>query len=326
MSSALPCPAMKVSVVGVGRVGSSVGLSIVALGLADELVLVGRRPAVAAGEALDLLHASAFTRPADVRAGTAADTAGSDVVVLCCAAPPDDAPPDDAPPADGPPKGADRDPRHAAVAANAKLFREVVPPLAAASPGAVFVVTTNPLDAMTTLTLRVSGLPPARVVGTGTLLDTMRLRVLLSQHLGIHPLDIRAYVLGEHGDSQFAALSSASSGGAKLPVKAGLLKKLVDDTRRAGLDIFHGKGHTNHGVAMAAANLVRAVGQDTCEVMPVCTWVDGLHGVRGVCLSVPAVVGRGGVRQTLKVELTAAERAAFRRSAAVVKATLAAAG
>ena len=307
---------MKVSIVGVGHVGSSVGLAIVAQGLADELVLVGRRMAVAQGEALDLLHASAFTRPAEVRAGTAADTAGSDVVVLCASAKP----------IDDPAKTADKDPRHAGVAANADLYRQIVPPLAAASPGAVFVVTTNPLDAMTTLALRVSGLPPARVVGTGTLLDTMRLRVLLSQQCGIHPHDIRAYVLGEHGDTQFAALSSASSGGAKLPVKAPLLKRLVADTRRAGFDIFQGKGHTNHGVAMAAAAIVRAVGQDTCEVLPVCTHVDRLFGVRDVCLSIPAVVGRGGVLKTFRVELTEDERAAFRRSAAAVKRTLAAVG
>ena len=307
---------MKVSIVGIGHVGTSIGLAIVALGLADELVLVGRRPAVAAGEALDLLHASAFTRPADVRAGTVADTAGSDVVVLCAAAK-----------AEGPPPTmTNQDLRTRGVAANAALFRDLVPPLVAASPGAVLVVTTNPLDAMTTLTLRASGLPPARVVGTGTLLDTMRLRVLLSQQCGIHPLDIRAYVLGEHGDTQFAALSSASSGGAKLPVKAGLLNQMVVDTRRAGMDIATGKGHTNHGVAMAAAVVVRAVAEDRCEVMPVSTLVDGLHGVRGVCLSVPAVVGRGGVQQILKVELTANERAAFRNSAATVKRTLVAAG
>ncbi len=306
---------MKVSIVGIGHVGSSVGLAIVAQGLADELVLVGRRPAVAAGEALDLLHASAFARPADVRAGAVVARRRGRTWSWCGAA-------------GRPPKPAGTAPvsRDAAVAANAALFRELMPPLAAASPAGVFVVTTNPLDAMTTLALRFSGLPPAQVIGTGTLLDTARLRVLLSQHCGIHPTDIRAYVLGEHGETQFAALSSASTGGAKLPVPAGLLRRLVADTRRAGGEVFRGKGYTNHGVAMAAAAIVRAVVQDTREVLPVCADVGGLHGVRGVCLSVPAVVGRGGVGRRMKVELTAAERAAFRRSAAAVRAQLAAAG
>jgi L-lactate dehydrogenase len=250
---------MKVSIVGVGHVGSSLGLALVAGGHTDELVLVGRRKDVVAGEALDLLHASAFTRPVDVKAGEIADTAGSDVIAICVA---------------GKSEGSIRE---GAVASNAQIFRNIIPPLAAASPSAVLLVTSNPLDTMTTLALRLSGLPPAQVIGSGTLLDTMRLRVLLSRQCQIHPHDIRAYVLGEHGDSQFAALSSASSGGARLPLKPALLKQMV---------------------------------------------VNGDFGVRDVCLSLPAVIGRRGVLQTLKVELTGDEKQAFRRSATVVKATL----
>ena len=176
---------------------------------------------------------------------------------------------------------------------------------------------------MTTLALRLSGLPPSQVIGSGTLLDTMRLRVLLSRECQIHPHDIRAYVLGEHGDSQFAALSSASSGGARLPVKPAVLKKMMADTVVAGTEIYRLKGYTNHGVAFAAATIIRAIAMDSHEVMPVSTLVQGEHGVHDVCLSLPAVVGRKGVIKTLKVELTTDERQAFRRSAKVVKTTLA---
>jgi L-lactate dehydrogenase len=295
---------MKVSIVGIGHVGSSLGLALVAQGLVDELVLMGRRKEAVEGEALDLLHASAFTRPLDVIAGDIADTAGSDVIAMCIA---------------GKSNGHVRE---GALHSNAALLRELVPPLAAASPKAVLLMTTNPLDSMTTLALRVSGLPPSQVIGSGTLLDTMRLRVLLSRECGIHPMDIRAYVLGEHGDSQFAALSSASSGGARLPLKPALLHRMVSQTVKAGYDIYRKKGYTNHGVAFAAASIIRAVAMDNCEVMPVSTLVQGDHGVRDVCLSLPAVVGRGGVIKTLKVELTHKERAAFRRSAKVVKAML----
>jgi L-lactate dehydrogenase len=295
---------MKVSIVGVGHVGSSLGLALVAGGHTDELVLVGRRKDVVAGEALDLLHASAFTRPVDVKAGEIADTAGSDVIAICVA---------------GKSEGSIRE---GAVASNAQIFRNIIPPLAAASPSAVLLVTSNPLDTMTTLALRLSGLPPAQVIGSGTLLDTMRLRVLLSRQCQIHPHDIRAYVLGEHGDSQFAALSSASSGGARLPLKPALLKQMVAETVTAGTDIYRLKGYTNHGVAFAAAAIIRAIALDAHEVMPVCTLVNGDFGVRDVCLSLPAVIGRRGVLQTLKVELTGDEKQAFRRSATVVKATL----
>jgi L-lactate dehydrogenase len=296
---------MKVSIVGIGNVGSSLGVALVAQGLVDQLVLVGRRKDKVLGEALDLLHASAFTRPLDVIAGDIADTAGSDVIAVCVAAARLDGPV-----------------RAGAIDGNAGLFREMIPALAAASPKAVLLIATNPLDVMTTLALQLSGLPPAQVIGTGTLLDTMRLRVLLSRECGIHPDDIRAYVLGEHGDSQFAALSSASSGGARLPLKASLVKKFAADTVQSGLEIFRLKGHTNHGVAFAAARIIRAVALDTREVMPVCTLVNGNHGVRDVCLSLPAVLGRRGVLKILKVELTKEESKAFQHSAKVVKAML----
>jgi L-lactate dehydrogenase len=295
---------MKVSIIGIGHVGSSLGLALVAQGLVDELVLVGRRKDAVAGEALDLLHASAFTRPLDVIAGDIADTAGSDVIAMCIA---------------GKSEGHVRE---GGLHANAALLREMVPQLASASPKAVLLMTTNPLDSMTTLALRVSGLPASQVIGSGTLLDTMRLRVLLSRECGIHPMDIRAYVLGEHGDSQFAALSSASSGGARLPLKAAVLHRLARETVKAGLDIYQKKGYTNHGVAFAAASIIRAIAMDSREVMPVSTLVHGDHGVRDVCLSLPAIIGRTGVLKTLKVELTKDERDAFRRSAKVVKATL----
>jgi L-lactate dehydrogenase len=296
---------MKVSIVGVGHVGSSLGLALVAHGLVDQLVLVGRRKDAVVGEALDLLHASAFTRPLDVIAGEIADTAGSDVIAVCVT---------------GKSTGHVRE---GATIPNAQLLRELIPPLAAASPGAVLLITTNPLDTMTTLALRLSGLPSAQVIGSGTLLDTMRLRVLLSRECGIHPHDIRAYVLGEHGDSQFAALSSASSGGARLPLSPALLRRFAAETVKAGYEIYRKKGYTNHGVAFAAATIIRAIAMDSHEVMPVSTLVQGEHGVHDVCLSLPAVVGRKGVIKTLKVELTTDERQAFRRSAKVVKTTLA---
>jgi L-lactate dehydrogenase len=295
---------MKVSIVGIGHVGSSLGVALVAQGWMDELVLVGRNREKTEGEAMDLLHASAFTRPVDVRAGDLSDTADSDVIAICIAG------------------ASTGDVRHGATDTNSVILQDIIPKLAKVSPNGVFLMTSNPLDTMTTLTLRLSGLPPAQVIGSGTLLDTMRLRVLLSKNCDIHPMDIRAYVLGEHGDSQFAALSSASSGGARLPIKPKLLKKYADETVRAGYEIFRKKGYTNHGVAFAAARIINAIALDTHEVMPVSTLVTGDHGVRDVCLSLPAVIGRGGVLKTLKVELTAKEQQAFRNSAKVVKATL----
>lgn len=254
---------------------------------------------------MDLLHASAFTRPARVRAGDIADTAGSAVIAICIASP------------------SHTLPRDSAFLNNAAIFRQMIPALAAASPDAILLITTNPLDAMTTLALQISGFPASRVMGTGTLLDTMRLRVLLSEKRNIHPRDIRAYVLGEHGDTQFVARSSASAGGARIGLDAAALQELESQTRMAGHAIMHHKGHTNAGVAMSAACIIEAIANDSREVIPVSTLVTNFAGVSDICLSLPAVVGRKGVLQTLQIELTADEQQAFQKSADFVRQTLA---
>jgi L-lactate dehydrogenase len=301
---------MKVSIVGIGKVGSALGLTLIARGIVDELVLIGRpvkEPGAAhfpTGEAMDLLHASAFTRPAQVRAGSIADAAGSDVIAICTAG------------------AANHLPRDSGYFANAEIFRQIIPALVTASPGTILLIATNPLDAMTTLALQLSQLPAGRVMGTGTLLDTMRLRVLLSEKCNIHPRDIRAYVLGEHGDTQFVALSSASAGGAKLPLDKSVLNELESQTRIAGHTIMHHKGYTNSGVAMSAACIIEAIANDSREVIPVSTLVNGFANVKDICLSLPAVVGRAGVLQTLNIELTPLEQEAFQRSAEYVRKTL----
>lgn len=301
---------MKISIVGVGRVGATLAYTLVLRGLGDELVLVGRRREQAAGEADDLRHALAFAPHAQrVLAGSLEDTRGSQLLILCASVPtPRDAPS-----------------RAALAAANAQLFRELVPPLAAGSPGAILLVVTNPVDALTTLALRLSGFPAARVLGTGTLIDSARFRSLLSASLGIHPDDLRAYILGEHGPSQFPALSVAQAGG----------EPIADDTRHralfeeavaAGRRVFVSKGYTSYAIASATALIVDAIAHDTHRTLPVTTRIDGWLGVRDVCLSVPAVVGRAGVERALHPPLSEAEAEAFRASARAVEETLRAMG
>jgi L-lactate dehydrogenase len=292
---------MKISIVGVGRVGAALGLALVARHLVDELVLVGRTRDSARGEAMDLLHATAFGKMTTVRSGDLKDTAGSDIIVICFG-----------------PRGVGWE-RAAGADLNFAALKHAVPLLVASSPDAVFVVATNPVDAMTTLVGRLSGLPPTRVIGTGTLLDTMRLRILLSERCGIVPRDIRAYVLGEHGDSQFAAFSSASAGGGRLAIEPAELRRIEAAVRRSGHEIVKCKGYTNHGIALATTEIIEAIVRDSREIMPLSTLVDGFHGVRGVCLSLPVVVGRGGAIKRIEVELSPGEIGSFRRSAEMVR-------
>jgi L-lactate dehydrogenase len=292
---------MKVSIIGTGRVGSATAFALVVRALADEIVLVGTDRDSIIGDAADLLHASAFVRPCEVRAGELEDTVESDVLILAASLPIND--PD----------------RRALTKVNAPLIAELARKASTLSPDAVMIVVSNPVDVMTYVALRASHLPAQRVFGTGTLIDTGRFRALLSKRSGIHTHDIRAYILGEHGDSQFPALAVASAGGARFDESEAVLLHLADEAKRGGYFVYQKKGFTNYAIAAATAMIVAAVRDNTREVLPVSTLVDGYQGVRDVCLSIPCVVGRAGVLRTLPVELNEPEANQFRASAAVVR-------
>lgn len=301
---------MKISVIGTGRVGSAVAFALVVRRLCDELVLVGRTPESGAGDAADLTHASVFEQKMVIRTGAIHDVSGSDVVVVTAAG-----------------AKADKPDRMLGMKANAELMADLAPRLARACPGAVYLMVTNPVDLMTQLFLRHSGLPTSRVFGTGTLIDTARYRAYLSEHAGIHTHDIRAYILGEHGDTQFPALSTASAAGEKLdPSRDPMLLKFADDTREAGYAVHRAKGYTNYAIAAAAAFLADAIAKDSRAVFPVSTMLEDYHGVSGVCLSVPAVVGRAGITKVLKVDLSGDEIALLNKSATAARSALAAVG
>ena len=294
---------MKVSIVGIGRVGVTVAFALTLRNLARELVLVGRNRKAVTGEALDLQHAQSFVSvPGVVREGVAADTAGSDVIVFCASVPM--------------PEGAFA--RSRLGPGNAALVRELLPELAAASPGAVLVMVSNPVDVLTWVAREASGFPVERVIGTGTLIDSARFRQLLSAEVGIHPDDLRAYILGEHGPTQFAAMSCATAGGEPIddtPERRELFARAAG----AGIEIFRHKGHTNFGVAMAAVDIIEAIANDARRTLPVSTRLDGFCGIEGVCLSLPCVVGRGGILRVLHPSLNAEEQAALRLCAASVR-------
>ena len=291
-----------------GRVGASIAFTLVAKGLVDELILANRTLARATGEAKDLLHASAFVqRPLRIRAGWLEATSDSDVVVMCAS------------------KGVRQQVQSRLELAtdNAQLFDELIPEIAARSPQAILLVVTNPVDAMTFQALRLSGFASQRVMGTGTLIDSARYRSLLSAEVGIHPDDIRAYILGEHGDTQFAANSLAWTGGERLHDDA-TTRRIFEETVRTGYDVYQAKGYTNHAIALAVALVVESIGRDECRTMPLSVLMDGFLGERDVCLSVPVVVGRAGIVRQLCPELSKQEQAAFHASARAVRRTLSA--
>lgn len=278
--------------------------SAVVRGLADEVVLVDRAKEIAEGEAHDLVHAASFTaHPVDVRAGDYADTAGSDIVVICASVP----------------WSPEFRSRLDLAVGNARLYREIIPAIAGASPDAVLVVVTNPVDVMTYHALRISGFPESRVIGTGTLVDSARFRALLSRELGIHPDDVRAYILGEHGDSGFPALSVAITGGKRLNAESERGREIFRTALKAGHFVFERKGYTNYAIAMAAATMIEAIARDSRRTMPVSALVDGFLGVSDVALSLPCVIGREGVVRRIEPDLSEEEAEAFRNSARIVR-------
>jgi L-lactate dehydrogenase len=299
---------MKISVIGIGKVGSTVSFVLAKDGLASELVLYNRTRDIAHAEAIDIQQAVALTPyRLLVRDGDLEDTAESDVIILAVSAPM--------------PKQMQN--RSELLLKNTQIMHTLIPPLAGYSPNAIFVNVSNPVDALTYEILRIAKqhnphITWQQVIGTGTLIDSARFRDLLSTQLGIHPTDINAYILGEHGDSQFAALSSATIGGEFIDATP-LRKQMVQDAKRSAWTIFQAKGYTNYTVSLAVEMMVRSIVEDLRYTLPVTVLIDGYCDVFNCCLSIPCVVGREGVHRRIKTRLDETEVLAFQNCARLVQ-------
>lgn len=298
---------MKVAVVGLGKVGSSLAFVLAIKNFVQELVLVGRTRESVLGDVLDLRHGQLFVdAPTRIVAGTVEDTAGSDIIAICASAP----------------TPRDMQSRLQLAPANVALLSALLPDLARLSPQCKMVLVSNPVDVLVHFALQITGFKPNQIMGTGTLVDSARFRQLLAEEIRIHQEDIRAYILGEHGDSQFPAMSCADAGGEPIdPTPARYA--LFEQASRAGFEVFKHKGHTNYAIALAAAFIIQCIALDSRHTMPISLKVDGFLGVDDVCLSLPAVVGKNGVERVLHPSLNAAEQQAFLRSAAIVRSTIA---
>ena len=302
---------MKVGIVGAGLVGSSAAYAMVLHGSAAELVLVDANEKLAAAHAEDILHATPFAHASRVSAGPASALDGAGVVVLTA--------------------GVGQRPgetRLDLLQRNAEVFRKIIPDVRRHAPDALLLVATNPVDVMTQVATRVAELPPERVIGSGTILDTARYRALLGEHLGVAPHSVHAYVLGEHGDSEVLVWSGADVGGVALEtvarefgreVTAEVRARIDEAVRRAAYRIIAGKGATYHGIGAGLARLVDAIRDDERGVYTVSTVTADCVGVHDVALSLPRVVGARGVERTLPPQLNAEEREALERSAGILK-------
>ena len=308
---------MKTGVVGSGFVGATAAYALVMRGVGRRLVLVDQNRARAESEADDILHAVPFAHPLEVTAGDYADLAGCKVVIVSA--------------------GVGQKPgetRLQLLERNAQVFRQVIPNILNHVPNAILLIATNPVDVMTHIAAHYAaefGVASSRVIGSGTTLDTARLRALIGRQLGVDSQHIHAYVLGEHGDSEVLPWSLVSVGGIPLAeFCTGREISICEDdyaaideqVRRAAYHIIEGKGATYYGIGSAIARITEVILQDERSLLTVCTPVKDVAGVQDVTVSLPNLVGGEGIIQTFFPKLTEEENAALRASAEIVRSVI----
>jgi L-lactate dehydrogenase len=302
---------MKVGIIGAGMVGSTAGYALALTGTASEVVLVDMNRALALAQAEDIAHATPFHSATKVSAGGYDALEGAGVVILAA--------------------GVSQKPgedRLSLLERNAEVFRSIVGEVLSVAPQAILLIASNPVDIMTDIATRLSGLAPCRVIGSGTILDTARFRTLLGRHLGISSQSVHAYVLGEHGDSEVLTWSNALAGSVSVASFADQVGKPLSDAIRADIDdnvrnaayrIIEGKGATYYGIGAGLQRIVKAIALDQRAVLSVSMVTPEVEGIVDVALSLPRVIGASGVLADLFPDLDDGEHKALARSAGIIK-------
>lgn len=308
-----PTP-VRVAVIGMGNVGATFAYALLLSGLSAEIVLIDLNRAKAEGEAMDLNHTEPFAHPTRIWAGDYSDCSSAAVVVVTA--------------------GAAQSPgetRLDLVKRNADIFGKIIPEVARHCPEGILLIATNPVDVLTYLSLKLSGMPPQRVIGSGTILDTARFRHLLSEHFGVDPRSVHAAIIGEHGDSEVPVWSLSNIAGMRLPDFAKAKGMIFDEakmedifhqTRDAAYAIIERKGASYYAVAAGLMRIVEAILRDQHTILSVSSSITGAYGIGDVCLSLPTIVNRSGVERVLHLELSPSEQAGLRHSAEVLKQTI----
>ncbi|MCE2596296.1 L-lactate dehydrogenase [Motilimonas cestriensis] len=303
-----------VGIVGAGNVGVAGAYAIYLQQLCSEIILVDLDKARAEGEALDLMHGQGITGRVKVKAGDYADLTDCDVIIVTA--------------------GAAQKPgetRLDLLNKNAAIFKSITAELDQYAPNAIVVIASNPVDILTYIFQELSSRPNSKVIGTGTVLDTSRLKSLLSEHYDVDPASIHGYILGEHGDSEFAAWSTITIGGVSVVGNEVLgiaynqqdIDQLYEHVKSAAYKIIAAKGYTNWAIGVVLAKLVSLLLSDRASVQPISVRLTGEYGIKDVCISVPAKIGIKGVEQIVELNLSKDELRKLRISADVLKANLA---
>jgi L-lactate dehydrogenase len=303
--------ASKVAVIGTGFVGSSFAYSLMIHGTVSEIVLIDVDKRRAEGEAMDLNHGVSFVRPVRVWAGDYQDCQDAAIVVITAGL------------AQKPGES-----RLSLVTNNVEIFKQIIPKIKEYNSTGILLVATNPVDLMTYAALKLSGFPSSRVIGSGTILDTSRLRYVLGEHFKVDPRNVHAYIIGEHGDSEVPAWSLASVAGTRLKDYSAVYGQELDDTylnsmfeevKNAAYRIIELKGRTYYAIGLGLTRIVESIIRDENAILTVSSLLHDCYGVDDICLSVPTIINRNGVREVLKLPLTDEEIMKFQTSASTLK-------
>ncbi|NLX70116.1 MAG: L-lactate dehydrogenase [Clostridiales bacterium] len=301
----------KVTIIGAGFVGATTAYALMMGGTVSEIVLVDLNKKRLEGEVMDLNHGIAFVPPVRIRAGTYEDCADSNIVIITA--------------------GVGQKPGETRIdllKRNIEVFYSITPQIVKYNKDCIILVVTNPVDILTYATLKISGLPPNQVIGSGTVLDSARFRFLLGQHCHVATENINAYIIGEHGDSEVPAWSITNIAG--MPIEQYCVHceracssnekmKIFEDVKNSAYRIIEGKGATYYAVGLSVKSIVEAILRDENVVLPISSLMQGYYGVEDVCLSLPTLVNAKGVAKVLELPLSEQEMEGFKKSAEILK-------
>lgn len=302
----------KIAIIGCGFVGSACAFALMQSGLFSEMVLIDSNEERAEGEALDISHGLPFSKPMQIYSGTYDDITDAGIIAITA--------------------GAGQKPgesRLELVHKNVEIFKSIIPEISKRNYKGILLIVSNPVDIMTYTALKLSGLPSNQVFGSGTVLDTARLKYLLGEHLGVDARSVHAFILGEHGDSEIAAFSSANVSGIELKKFCDFacktdkheeaMKEIAEDVKLSAYEIIKKKGATYYGIAMSVKRICEAIILDQKSILPISCLQNGKNGIENVVLSMPMIVGKHGAERSVEISLSEEERRAIKSSADMLK-------
>lgn len=301
----------KVAIIGCGFVGSSIAFTLMQRSTFSEMVLIDADVKKAEGEALDISHGLPYSAPMEIYAGGYDDLTDAALIIIAAGA-----------------NQKEGETRLDLIDRNLSIFSRIIPELKKRNCQGIILVVSNPVDILTYAAIKMSGFPPERVIGSGTVLDTARLKYLLSRQLDVDARSVHAVIIGEHGDSELAVWSGANISGVDLSHFCELrglfhykasMQKTYSEVRDSAYEIIRRKGATYYGIAMAVARIAESITRDEHSILPVSTLLNGEYGIEGLCLSIPSVVGSLGVEKILDIPLSGTEQRELTASAEALR-------